>query len=70
MAGPKQKTATKKTAAERRTPRRNQAPAVAVQKRAARDVSLGPPAKQIERSLNEGTKQTLDVFRSSINWTS
>ena len=70
MAGRKQKIAEKKSAAERRTPRQKPDPAVSVQKRAARDVSLGPSAKQIERSLSEGTKHTLDFFRSTINWSS
>jgi len=36
--------------------------------RAARDVSIGPSAKRIERSLQEGTKQSLAFFRSTINW--
>jgi hypothetical protein len=68
MAGPKQKTAAKKSRAVRSKSRKKTAAAASVQKRAARDVSVGPSAKRIERSLEEGTKQTLDFFRGTINW--
>ena len=66
MAGPKQKTAKKSRAV--RSKSRKKTAAASVQKRAARDVSVGPSAKRIERSLEEGTKQTLDFFRGTINW--
>lgn len=68
MAGPKPKTAARKSAANRPTPRKKTAQTVSVEKRAARDVSVGPSAKRIDRSLNQGKKQTLDVFRNGINW--
>jgi hypothetical protein len=67
MAGSKQKTAAKKSAA-RPPSRKKTDPTTSVQKRAARDVPVGPSTKRIERSLSQGKKQTLDVFRSTINW--
>jgi hypothetical protein len=68
MAGPKQKAAKKKPSAKPSTPKRKTAKSAPVQKRAARDVYVGPSSKRIERSLNEGTKHTLDFFRTTIDW--
>jgi hypothetical protein len=68
MAGPKPKTTARKSAVNRPAPRKKTAQTDSVEKRAARDVSVGPSAKRIDRSLNQGKKQTLDVFRNGINW--
>lgn len=40
-----------------------------VTQRSARDPFAGPSsAKQIERSLDQGTRKTLQEFRSDIDW--
>lgn len=64
MAGPKQKTAKKKGLTR---------PALAkkrfLARRSARDPFAGPSsARQIEKSLDEGTRKTLAQFRSDIDW--
>jgi hypothetical protein len=67
MADAKKATA-KKSAARRSASRSKTADTASIQQRAARDVSNGPSAKRIDRSLNEGTKQSLILFRNTINW--
>jgi hypothetical protein len=67
MAGPKQqKKKSKKPAAPARS--RKKPVGASLRKRAARDVSRGPSSDRIERSLDQGTKQTLEFFRGTINW--
>jgi hypothetical protein len=68
MAEAKQKAAAKKSESSQGTPRKKAADSAGVEKRAARDVVSGPTSKRIDRSINEGTKHTLDFFRNSINW--
>ena len=68
MAKPKQKPAARKRAAKRAPQKKAGFTAVQLQ-RSARDPFVGPSsAKQIERSLNEGTRKTLAAFRGDINW--
>ncbi len=68
MAGPKQKAGTKRSALERPTSRKKTDETSSVQKRADRDVFLGPTSRQIEESLRNGTSITLEHFRKLINW--
>ena len=64
MSAPKQKPAAKK-----RLVRPAPAKKRPVEKRSARDPFAGPSsARQIERSLDQGTRKTLAAFRTDINW--
>jgi hypothetical protein len=65
MAGPKSKPETK-TAVRRARPKA--AKKAAMEKRTARDVPAGPPAKRIEFSFEKGTRETLESFRNKIGW--
>ena len=60
----KRKAAAQKT---RGTTRKKASLPASVEKRSSRDV-LQPSVKRIEESFKKGTTQTLDSFRSSINW--
>lgn len=65
MAPPKRKAPAKKRAAA--APRKKLLFDVA--QRSARDPFAGPSsAKQIERSLDQGTRKTLAQFRGDIDW--
>ncbi len=66
MAGPKHKPAARKPTGARQATKTGQT--ASVQKRAARDVPASPSARRIDRSLNEGTRETLEHFRSTIDW--
>jgi hypothetical protein len=68
MGSPKQKTAAKASTTTRTATRKKADEGASVEKRAARDVSVGPSTRRIAESLSKGTRQTLDFFRSTINW--
>ena len=65
MAPPKQKPSSKKPV--KPMPRRK--PIDSPLQRSARDPFAGPSSsKQIERSLEKGTRKTLAEFRGDIDW--
>jgi hypothetical protein len=68
MAGPKRSATKKKRSAKPAAPKKAAARSRSLEKQAARDVYVGPSAKRIDRSLDQGTKQTLEFFRSRIDW--
>ncbi len=64
MAAPKRKPPAKKGASA--APRKK---LLDVSQRSARDPFAGPSsARQIERSLGQGTRKTLAQFRADIDW--